>query len=59
MVTKTQTDKLLPALATWDLADLRELQAALTGLIEALEPSPEVTVKEMPAPEPERPQSAR
>ena len=43
MTTKTQTDKLLPALATWDLADLRDLQAALTGLIEALESPPPLT----------------
>ncbi len=33
---KTPTDKLLPTLATWELADLQELQAALEGLIEAL-----------------------
>lgn len=40
---KTPTDKLLPTLATWDLTDLRELQAALGGLIEALE-SPQAGV---------------
>jgi len=39
MPSKTPTDKLLPSLAAWDLADLRELQAALGGLIEALEMS--------------------
>ena len=37
MPSKTLTDKLLPSLAAWELADLRELQAALGGLIEALE----------------------
>lgn len=35
---KTPTDQLLPTLAGWELKDLRELQGALTGLIEALEP---------------------
>ena len=39
MPSKSPTDQLLPALATWELADLRELKAALGGLIEALEPS--------------------
>lgn len=38
---KTPTDSLLPTLATWELDDLKELQAALSGLIEALEPPPE------------------
>ncbi|WP_204141312.1 hypothetical protein [Halomicronema sp. CCY15110] len=37
MPSKSLTDKLLPSLAAWKLADLRELQAALGGLIEALE----------------------
>ena len=39
MSPKSPTDKLLPSLSTWELSDLRELQAALAGLIEALEPS--------------------
>jgi hypothetical protein len=37
MSSKSPTDQLLPSLATWELADLRELQAALGGLIEVLE----------------------
>lgn len=37
MSSKSPTDQLLPSLATWELSDLRELQAALGGLIEALE----------------------
>lgn len=37
MPLKTPTDKLLPSLSTWELTDLRELHAALGGLIEALE----------------------
>jgi len=41
MPSKSPTDKLLPSLSTWELSDLRELQAALGGLIEALEPSKE------------------
>lgn len=36
---KTPIDQILPTLATWELADLRNLQAALGGLIEALESS--------------------
>jgi hypothetical protein len=32
---KTPTDTLLPTLANWELEDLRELQSALVGLIEA------------------------
>lgn len=39
MISKSPTDKLLPSLSTWELSDLRELQAALGGLIEALESS--------------------
>jgi len=46
MPSKTPADKLLPSLAAWDLADLRELQAALGGLIEALE-----TPQKTPEPE--------
>jgi len=41
MSSKALTDKLLRSLATWELADLRELQAALGGLIDALESPPE------------------
>jgi len=37
MSPKSLTDKLLPTLATWELADLQELQAALGGLIETLD----------------------
>ncbi|MEM1309610.1 MAG: hypothetical protein AAF773_28555 [Cyanobacteria bacterium P01_D01_bin.115] len=37
MPSKSPTDKLLPSLSAWNLTDLRELQAALGGLIEALE----------------------
>jgi len=43
MPSKTLTDKLLPSLAAWELADLRELHAALGGLIEAM-----VTPQETP-----------
>jgi hypothetical protein len=44
---KTPTDQLLPTLAAWDLRDLRELQAALGGLIEALEsPQEESTARD-------------
>ena len=39
MPSKSPTDQLLPSLASWELGDLRELQAALGGLIEALETS--------------------
>lgn len=41
MPSKSPTDKLLPSLTVWELADLRELHAALGGLIEALEPPQE------------------
>jgi hypothetical protein len=41
MPNKTPTDRLLPSLAVWELADLRELQTALGGLIEALETTQE------------------
>jgi hypothetical protein len=41
MPSKSPTDKLLPSLAGWELADLHELQTALGGLIEALETSQE------------------
>lgn len=41
MPSKSPTDKLLPSLANWELGDLRELQAVLRGLIEALETSQE------------------
>lgn len=41
---KTPTDQLLPRLASWDLKDLRELQGALAGLIEALEVKPAETL---------------
>lgn len=37
MPSKSPTDKLLPSIADWKLTDLRELQSALGGLIEALE----------------------
>jgi len=37
MPSKSLTDKLLLSISTWELSDLRELQAALGGLIEALE----------------------
>ncbi|MEM6426844.1 MAG: hypothetical protein AAF728_17055, partial [Cyanobacteria bacterium P01_D01_bin.128] len=42
MPSKSPTDKLLPSLSAWNLADLRELQAALGGLIEALEVPQEI-----------------
>ncbi|MEM6590487.1 MAG: hypothetical protein AAF651_01345 [Cyanobacteria bacterium P01_C01_bin.73] len=41
MPSKSPTDQLLPELTHWDLADLKDLQAVLTGLIEALESSSE------------------
>lgn len=44
MPSKSPTDKLLPSFAAWELADLRELHAALGGLIDALE-IPEETPK--------------
>lgn len=46
MPSKSPTDKLLPSLAAWELADLQELHAALGGLIEALETPQETSVPE-------------
>jgi len=47
MPLKSPTDKLLPSLTLWELADLRELYAALGGLIEALETSHEPPESEL------------
>ncbi|NEQ48262.1 MAG: hypothetical protein F6K00_33895 [Leptolyngbya sp. SIOISBB] len=47
MPTKSPTDKLLPSLSAWNLADLRELQVALGGLIEALETPPKSPESEL------------
>ena len=43
MPSKSPTDKILPQLADWQLADLKDLQAALAGLVEALEATQEDT----------------
>jgi hypothetical protein len=47
MPSKSPTDKLLPSLSAWELNDLRELHAALGGLIEALE-TPQTTPESEP-----------
>jgi hypothetical protein len=39
----TKTDALLPELANWTLEELRDLQSALAGLIEAANAEPEPT----------------
>jgi hypothetical protein len=46
MPSKSPTDKLLPSLVGWKLADLRELQVALGGLIESLERDQETPASE-------------
>ena len=43
MPSKSPADKILPQLADWQLADLKDLQAALAGLVEALEATQENT----------------